>query len=281
MKFEQIYSSSKVQISFEVFPPKNGAAIQLEPVLEKLKTYSPAFVSVTYGAGGSSSDRSMELVKLVENMQLTPVPHFTCVGSSIESIRAYLKSISDIGIENILALRGDPSLDGIPRPSHFKYASELAQFIHSETDLSIAGAAYPEVHKEASSMEQDLEALKKKVDAGVSLLITQLFFDNNLYFRFMEQLEKHSISVPVVPGILSVSNYKQLAKMTEMCGASIPAKLESILYKYRDSSEDLIQAGIEYSIKQCEELLNFGVKGLHFYTLNRDGQVASVLNEII
>lgn len=291
MKLKQIYNSNKPVISFEIFPPKgqNQAEInqkidELFGELKILAEYNPAFISVTYGAGGSTRETTLDIVAGIKNkLKLQPMPHFTCVGSSKEFILDYLKKIENAGIENILALRGDPPKGevGFVKPENgFGYANELVEFIKENTDLGIAVAAYPERHPECASLDEDIENLKRKIDCGADAAITQLFYDNNAYFNFIEKAQAKGIKVPVIPGILPVTSYSQLERIVTLSKCKLPDEFAVKLSENKDDKEAVKQIGIEFAINQCNELLKNDVKGIHFYPLNKAFAVKSVLDSI-
>ena len=284
MKLKEIYEQTEPVISFEVFPPKddsNGEKLKkLMKELEILKHYNPSLVSVTYGAGGSTRDKSEEIVCRVKNeLKITPMPHFTCVSTSRETIKNYLQAMEKAGEENILALRGDMPKDGTICHD-FLHASDLIEFIKRESSLSVAAAGYPEGHIEAESLEKDIEYLKLKTDKGAEVIYTQLFFENDKYFKFVEKCRNAGIDVPVVPGILPVTSSKQLAKMTSLCRVTIPEDFLCAIEKHCDDSDYVKKCGIEFAVKQCSELINHGVTGLHFYTLNKSSAVSEIISSI-
>ena len=288
MKLKEIYSSNKPVISFEIFPPK-GADVdeKIEALfieLKKLCKYNPSFISVTYGAGGSTRERTLELVLKIKNeLHVPPMPHFTCVGTTRKEILDYLKLVADAEILNILALRGDPPLGEteFKKPEDgFGFANELTEYIRANTDLGIAVAGYPEGHKDCGSIELDIINLKRKVDAGADVIITQLFYDNSYFFDFIERVEKAGISVPVIPGIMPITNIAQTEKMATLCGAKMPDKLVRQLAKFENDKDSAKQAGIEYALVQCRELLDNNVKGLHFCTLNKADVSSIILNAL-
>ncbi len=284
MRLEEIYHADKPVISFEVFPPKGGVqdTEKLFQNLRVLAKYKPGLISVTYGAGGASRDFSLDVVSRIKNeLDIIPMPHFTCVGNDCAFIEDYLCRIEQMGIENILALRGDLPKDGCGFCSDFKYASDLIKFIREKTSLSIAAAAYPEGHMECACRDIDIENLRRKVDEGVSVLFTQLFFDNDFYYSFLDRLEKAQIDIPVVPGILPVSDYGQLKKMTAMCGSKVPKKLEEYFATFADDRDGIIKAGTDYAVRQVRGLIDAGVPGLHFYTLNKSQQVSALLDSVL
>ena len=249
-----------------------------------LSKYNPSFISVTYGAGGSTRDRTLELVLKIKNeLNIQPLPHFTCVGTERDGILKYLKEVKDANINNILALRGDPPQGETEfrKPENgFGYANELVEFINANTDLGIAVAGYPEGHTECESLEQDIVNLKRKADAGAEVIITQLFYDNNYFFKFLEKTQKAGISIPIVPGILIITNFAQVEKMTSMCGCTIPSNLKEKLRKYQNDNNAVKEIGIEHATSQCRELLTNKVPGLHFCTLNKAFATDEVLKQL-
>ncbi len=281
MKIIDLYRERFV-VSFEIFPPKTPQGEDgLRQALEDLSGYQPQYISVTYGAGGSTQEKTLELaLRLRDALGILPLVHFTCVGAGRAEIRRYLDEVKKNGIENILALRGDPPKGETrftPPPDGFAYASELVSFIRSISGFSIGVAGYPEKHLEAPSMEIDLENLKRKVDAGADFIITQLFYNNEDYYRFMDRLTKMGITMPVIPGIMPVTSLSQIDRVTSMCGARVPDELIKRLDACT-GADSICEAGIEYSIKQCVELKSWGVPGLHFYTLNRAQAVKRIMD---
>ena len=283
MKINELYSN-KFGISFEIFPPKTPAGEKnLWEELEVLSSHKPDFVSVTYGAGGSTRDMTLEIaLKIRNSYNIIPLVHFTCVGSGRQDIRNYLEKVKKNGIENILALRGDPpagETDFKPHPDGFSYASELIEYIRDINGFTIAAAGYPEGHIEAPDLETDLLNLRKKIDAGADLIITQLFFNNEYYYNYINRIEQMGIKVPVIPGIMPITNKGQITRMTSLCGATIPDQLTAILDRC-DSPESTVRAGLEYSVKQCRELKSWGVPGLHIYTINKSMAVTHIMKEL-
>lgn len=286
MKLKDIYNQDKTPvISYEVFPPKDDTdGKKLENLFEelnKLLVFKPSLISVTYGAGGSNRNESVEIIKRIkEELKITPMPHFTCVSTSTKNIREYLKTLESFDIENILALRGDMPQDG--NVCHdFKHADELVQYIKDNTNLSVAIAGYPEGHKECESFEKDMLYLKQKADKGADVIYTQMFFNTEHYFSFVEKCLKLGINQTVIPGILPVSSYNQILKMADMCKVEIPSKMREILEKHQDDKDYTKKYGIEYASIQCQKLLQNGAKGLHFYTLNKAHAVSEILQNIL
>ena len=270
MKINEMFKDDKNVFSFEVFPPKNDSPIEVVyDTLEQLSELKPDFISVTYRAAGDLSDTSTcDIASLIKNKYgIESVAHLTCVNSSKESVSHILEQFKKNNIENILALRGDLIPDKEPL-KQFSYASDLVSFIKEHGDFGVSGACYPEGHENSQTLVDDILNLKKKVDAGASHLITQLFFDNKVMYEFMEKLKLAGINVPVEAGIMPVCNVNQIKRMISMCGASVPAKLARIMQKYGDNPDDMREAGIEYATEQIIELLNRGIDGIHLYTMN-------------
>ena len=272
MKLKEIYK--EFAISFEVFPPKDDNAKLFEE-LKTLKSYNPAFISLTYSAGGSNN-KSFELIKDIKNLGFDIMPHFTCISSSKSDVEDNLKGIEEINIDKILALRGDIPDDITLIKQDFHYANELVNFIREKTDLSIAVAGYPEGHIESPDIKTDIENLKRKVDAGADVIFTQLFFDNGKFYDFQEHVQNAGITIPIIAGIMPVISKKQINKMTSLAKISIPAKLQTAL----DDYDDLKSFGIDFATKQCDDLIKNEVCGLHFYTLNKSYSTAKILDNI-
>ncbi|MEE8313381.1 MAG: methylenetetrahydrofolate reductase [NAD(P)H] [Myxococcota bacterium] len=271
MRIVELFEKSRPVISFEFFPPKTERGFApLFRTIAELKRLDPSFVSVTWGAGGSTRRKTIELVIRIQNeIGITAMAHLSCVGSSREEIRAALDQLEQDGIENVLPLGGDRPEGYVPPPDAFEYANELIEFIRPRWDFCTPAACYPETHPSAPSPEFDLEMLAQKVQAGADFLITQLFFDNDAYFRFVERVRAVGIDLPIVPGIMPVISASNIRRMTSMCGARIPGKLEERLAQTGDDSEATLEVGIEWATLQCQELLEAGAPGIHFYTLNR------------
>ena len=271
----------KTVFSFEVFPPKKTSPIDVVyKTLDELQDLKPDFISVTFSAGGSSNNTyALDIASRIKNSGITPMIHLPSINYTKDEIKETLSEIKERGIENILALRGDLNPD-IPPKTDFRYASDLVQFIRQYGDFDIAGACYPEIHPEAESMVDDIRNLKKKVDAGVSHLITQLFFDNECFYSFREKAELAGIDVPIEAGIMPVVNKKQIERMVTTCGASLPTKFVRIMNKYEDNPEALRDAGIAYAINQIVDLVASGVDGIHLYTMN-NAYVARKISEAV
>lgn len=271
--------------SFEFFPPKNDEGVaQLFEALTDLRAYAPTYVSVTYGAGGSTRNVTVDLVARIQSeLGLSAMAHLTCVGASRDEIRSVLDELWERGVRNVLALRGDPPHDQrhfVPHPDGFRYASELAEFVKGHRPFCVAGACYPERHPEAASLEADIAALERKVALGAEFLITQLFFDSRDYFRFVERVRKVGIDVPIVPGIMPITNVSQIKRFTETIGARIPAELLAQAEAHETDKAAVRAIGVEHATKQCIELLAGGAPGVHFYTLNRSLATREILDNL-
>ncbi len=269
MKTTDIFKKKRV-FSFEVFPPKRTMPIEkIYDTLDELAVLKPDFISVTYGAGGSASAYTIEIAsKIKHDLKTESVAHLTCLYLSEEEAREVLSRIEENGIENVLALRGDSSPDFEPK-NRFCYASDLISFIkENNPNLNILGACYPEGHSESLNKIDDLRCLKKKTDAGASHLVSQLFFDNSLFFDFAEKARIAGIEAPIEAGIMPVVNKKQIERMVSLCGASLPEKFLKIMNRYEDNPEALRDAGIAYAVDQIVDLVTRGVDGIHLYTMN-------------
>jgi methylenetetrahydrofolate reductase (NADPH) len=286
MRIDQILEQAEEPtFSFEFFPPKSDAGERvLGLALESLRQLEPAFVSVTYGAAGGARDRTLELTKWIkQELGIEAMAHLSCVGATREELAGVLDDMRDAGIENILALRGDAPRgagDWKPHPGGLRYSTELARMISAEYDACIGGACFPEVHPEAPDLASDLHFLKEKVDSGVSFLITQLFFDNELYFRFVDAARAAGIDVPILPGVMPITDLRQIKTITGMCGASIPPALMEALEWRSHDPEAVTALGVSYATLQCAELLARGAPGVHFYTLNRSHATRAILSAL-
>lgn len=270
MKIENIYKQKRPVFSFEIFPPKRAEAIKsIDETLEVLTSLNPDYISVTFGAGGSSvNNKTVELAKKIKNeYKIEPVVHLTCLHYTKDEIKRILDELASADIFNVLALRGDVNPD-LENKKEFTYASDLVSFVKECGGFDIAGACYPETHIEANDSISDIRNLKKKVDAGVSHLISQLFFDNDVYYDFLTKLRIAGIDVPVSAGIMPVINKAQIERMVTLCGATLPEKFRRILTKYEDNKDALFDAGMVYAINQVVELLANDVEGIHLYTMN-------------
>jgi len=271
--------------SFEFFPPKTAEGERaLFQTVEALRPLAPAYVSVTYGAGGSTRQKTVELVKrLKRETEVEAMAHVTCVGSSRDEIAAVLDEVADAGIQNVLALRGDPprgQATFTPHPEGFRWASELVAFVRSRPDrwrFCLGAAAYPEGHVETRDLALDLSNLKTKVEAGVDFLVTQLFFENARYFGFVDRARAAGVTVPIIPGIMPFTNVEQVERFTAMCGASIPPPLRAAMEVRREDPDGARELGVAYASLQCADLLRRGAPGIHFYTLNRSPSTRAIV----
>jgi methylenetetrahydrofolate reductase (NADPH) len=272
--------------SFEFFPPKGEKGRDaLLATIADLEDLAPSFVSVTYGAGGSTRDRTLELVSYIKNrVGIEAMAHLTCVGATRDEISGVLDALESASIENVIALRGDPPQDAedfVPHPDGLAHALDLIEMIRGgDRPICLAAACYPEVHPQATSPEDDLAHTIAKVRAGAEVLISQLFFDNECYFRFVEKVRAEGINVPIVPGIMPITNVAQIERFTRMCGASIPDSLSRKLEPVREEPDAVVELGIEHSVEQCAELLAGGAPGVHFYTLNRSRSTRDILSRL-
>jgi methylenetetrahydrofolate reductase (NADPH) len=271
--------------SFEFFPPKTpeGERALFETVAA-LRAVGPTYVSVTYGAGGSTRQKTVELVKrLRDESQIEAMAHVTCVGASRDELADVLDEVADAGVENVLALRGDPprgETTFVPHPGGFEHASDLVAFIRSRPDrwrFCVGAAAYPEGHVETRDLARDLANLSTKVQAGTDFLVTQLFFDNAKYFGFVERARAAGIAVPIIPGIMPLTNVEQVERFTALCGASIPSPLQAAMGVRRADPEGARELGVAFAALQCADLLRRGAPGVHFYTLNRSPSTRAIV----
>ncbi len=282
MRIDEILEERRPCFSFEFFPPKTDEGTEsLFETVSELQHDDPAFVSVTYGALGSTRDRTLGIVKRIkQETSIEAMAHFTCVGATTEELRSTLDEIREIGIDNVLALRGDPpqgETEWRQTEGGLKYSTELIELVTGQYKFAVGAASFPEVHPEAVDLEHDLRFLKEKVEAGASFLITQLFFDNDHYFSFVEAARERGIDVPIIPGIIPVTNFKQLKRITSMCGASIPSDFERELEARQDDSDATKDLGVSYATLQCADLLARGAPGIHFYTLNKSPATRAIL----
>ncbi len=288
MKISDLLKQIKRSVSFEFFPPKTPEGEEsLFKTIKELEFIKPTFVSVTYGAGGTTRERTIRVVKRIHTQtDLTVMAHQTCIGHTKKEIIDILNQYKNIGVQNVLALRGD-----IPQgqeesfvfpPDGCRYANELVSLIRENFGdwFSIGVAAYPEGHPESPDIDTDIHFFKKKVDAGAEFAITQMFFDNSYFYRFMDKLQKVGVDIPVIPGIMPITNFKQIKKFADMCGATIPSDLIKRLQPVADRPEEVEKIGIEFAVKQCEDLLKNGAKGLHFYTLNKSKATVQIYKAV-
>ncbi|WP_278599583.1 methylenetetrahydrofolate reductase [NAD(P)H] [Clostridium tertium] len=270
MNINNLFDKKEVVFSFEIFPPKQESKIDtIYNTLEELKDLKPDFISVTYGAGGSlSKNMTCEISSIVKNKyKIEPLAHLTCINSNKNQVNSILDNLKQSGIENILALRGDIPL-GYKESNEFDHASDLIKHIKQRGDFNIVGACYPEGHLDSKNLEEDIINLKKKQKAGATHLISQLFFDNEYFYSFLEEKEKYNIDIPVQAGIMPVINTKQINRIVSLCGAKLPKKFIRIMNKYEFNPEALRDAGIAYATEQIVDLISNGVDGIHLYTMN-------------
>ena len=285
MRLRELYSRPEKTFSVEFFPPKTDKGEEsLFEEIAVLKQLKPSFCSVTYGAGGSTRGKTVELVERIHReCRMEVMCHLTVVGQSKNEVRAVLAGLKEKGIENIIALGGDPPqgvVDWVPHPDGFSHSVELVRAAASYRWVSIAVAGFPEVHPRALSREADLKYLKEKVDAGADVVITQLFFDNEDFYRYVDDLQKLGVRAPIIPGILPVLSAPQVRRFTSVCGARIPPRLERLLAKVEEDDEGAARLGIDYATEQCEGLLSFGVPGIHFYSLNKSRSVKAIFENL-
>jgi len=285
MQLGSFYGSSKFVLSFELFPPRTAAGEErLLRHVDRLMEYGPSFVTCTYGAGGSTRDRTLDIIERVKRTYRVPVAsHLTCVGATVDELRQYLSEARQRDVDYIVAIRGDPprgqrefaAIDG-----GLRHANELVALIRTEfPNFGIAVAGYPETHREASSPEVDLQNLKRKEDAGADIVVTQLFYNNDDFFRFRDRCERKGIRVPVVPGILPVTSLSQIRRLTSLCGASLPDDLIAELGK-SDQLDSQFCVGVEFAARQVRGLMENGVPGIHFYVLNKSEATSVVLSSV-
>jgi methylenetetrahydrofolate reductase (NADPH) len=286
MRIDQILAGAQEPVfSFEFFPPKTeDGERNLRGAMEALGPLEPDFASVTYGAGGSSRDRTIAVTRwLKQELGIEAMAHLSCVGATREELYATLDAIAASGVENVLALRGDPprgETEWRAYPGGLRYSTELIELIRSRYPLSVGAACFPEVHPDAPDLASDLHFLRAKVEAGASFLITQLFFDNELYFAFVEEARTAGIEVPIIPGIMPITDLKQIKTITGMCGACIPQALLEQLEDRAEDPEAVTELGVSYATLQCAELLARGAPGIHFYTLNRSPATRAILSAL-
>jgi methylenetetrahydrofolate reductase (NADH) len=282
MRIDELLDNKRPVFSVEFFPPKTDEGVaQLFETVEALKPLAPDYVSVTYGAGGATRDGTVEVAKRIRDEHgLEVMAHLSCVGETQEGLAAILERFEGIGIENVLALRGDPPRgenEFTPPDDGLSSAAELTGFITERHGFTIGGACFPEVHPEADSLEADLDYLKTKVDAGAHFLITQLFFDNRVYWDFVDAARARGIDVPIIPGVIPIGSYGQVARICDLCDASIPDDLDQAMRALGGDVEAEALLGVAYASQQCEELLAGGAPGIHFYALNRAPGTRAVL----
>jgi methylenetetrahydrofolate reductase (NADPH) len=286
MKITDIFTSSPRTFSFEFYPPKDEiSAVDFGINVGQLLKLDPSFVSVTYGAGGSTRERTFTLVDYLQNkIGLNTLAHYTCVGDSREKVSKDMEQLQQIGIENVMLLRGDPPKDKkqfVFETNGFNYANELISFVNGRGyGFSVGAAANPEMHPEAVSMKDYLQKLKIKCEAGANFLITQLFFDNSAYYRFVDEARQVGITCRIIPGIIPLTSHKQIKRFVDMAATTFPAELLEKMEMNRDNDEKAYQTGLDHAIKQCMDLLHHGAPGIHFYTLNKSRAAVEVFESL-
>jgi methylenetetrahydrofolate reductase (NADPH) len=285
MKLSQLYRQPGLVLSFEVFPPKPEAPLEtVFETIRELRELKPSFISVTYGAGGSQKGRTVEIASRIKReFGLEAMAHLTCVGHTKADIDRILADLAENGVDNVLALRGDPPRnqpDFDFSKGEFKYATELVRHIRRTPGFCVVGAAYPEGHRASARISEDWRHLKEKVDAGAEVLITQLFYDNRVFFHFLETVRAMGINCPIVPGIMPIFNAKQIKRILTMCGASMPPEVLLMLDKYENSPEDMLKAGLDFAVRQIQELLANGADGIHLEPMNKPEWAREILRGI-
>ncbi len=285
MKISSLFGGSEPIFSFEFFPPKTPSGeTALLRALENLRHLEPAFVSVTYGAGGSTREKTLEIVTHIKrDFGIEAMAHLTCVGHSRDDLGGVLDRLHESGVDNILALRGDPpkGQDHFVAPADgFAFASDLVGFIRSRgNDFCLGGAGYPEGHPECRDLARDMQNLGTKVAAGIDFIVTQLFYNNADYFAFVEKAKAAGIGLPIVPGIMPITDHQQIKRIAQLCGANIPQELRSALDEAKSPDQEQ-RVGLDWATRQCRDLLERGAPGIHFYTLNKSPATAAILSDL-
>lgn len=282
MKVSELLKSDKVTISVELFPPKKGSQLEnYKAIVGRMAELKPSYISCTYGATGGTSDYTVEIADTINSYGIPAIAHLTCASSTKEKVQSVIKELKDRKIENILALRGDiPEDADFPLPDQYHHAIELIEEIKEIGDFCIGGACYPEGHPEAATMEEDLQHLKEKVEAGCDYLTTQMFFDNNIYYRFLYKALAKGINVPVVPGIMPVTNAAQVKRTISLTGNLVPAKFLSIVDRFGSNPEAMKQAGIAYATEQIIDLIANGVNHIHIYSMNKPDVAGAIMDNL-
>ncbi|MDY4191476.1 MAG: methylenetetrahydrofolate reductase [Oscillospiraceae bacterium] len=282
MKISDILSQKSTTVSCELFPPKAGGDLaQMEQVVRPIAALKPDFISVTYGAAGGTSKNTLEVARMVQSCGVSSIAHLTCVSSTREDIRERLEGLARAGIQNILALRGDLPADGdFPSPLNYRYASELVREIRADGRFCIGGACYPEGHVESDSREKDMDRLKEKAEAGCDFLTSQMFFDNDVFYNFLYHILARDIRIPVIAGIMPVTNARQVRRITQLSGAALPLRFRMILDRYGENPAAMKQAGIAYATEQIIDLIANGVRGIHIYTMNKPDIATGIIENL-
>ncbi len=283
MKIRDILKNEKPHISFEVFPPKTDAGYDsVLAATEKIAALRPSFISVTYGAGGGTSKNTVSIASHIkDDFGVTSLAHLTCVSSTKDEVHKVIEQLKEKGIRNVLALRGDiPAESEFPLPNHYRYASELIEDIRRQGDFCIGAACYPEGHVETEHKKDDIRNLKHKVDCGVDFLTTQMFFDNNILYNFLYRIREKGITIPVLPGIMPVTNKKQIARIGGMSGTALPERFRAIVDRFGDNQGAMQQAGIAYATDQIIDLIANGVNHIHVYSMNKPEVAEAIMNNL-
>ena len=283
MKIKDRLTDGKVHISFEVFPPKTDAKFEsVQNAVDEIAKLAPSFISVTYGAGGGTSKNTVKIASHIQNeLGVDSIAHLTCVSSTKEEVRQRIQEMKENGIQNILALRGDiPAESEFPIPNQYKYAYELIEDIKAQGDFCIGAACYPEGHVECEHKEDDIAHLKQKVDCGVDFLTTQMFFDNSVFYNFLYRIREKGITVPVLPGILPVTNGKQIARSCQLSGAVLPSRFRAIVDRFGDNPKAMQQAGIAYATDQIIDLIANGIHNIHVYSMNKPEVALAIMSNL-
>ncbi len=283
MKIKERLTDGKVHISFEVFPPKTDAKFEsVQNAVDEIAKLTPSFISVTYGAGGGTSKNTVKIASHIQNeLGVDSIAHLTCVSSTKEEVRQRVQEMKESGIQNILALRGDiPAESEFPIPNQYKYAYELIEDIKSQGDFCIGGACYPEGHVECEHKEDDIAHLKQKVDCGLDFLTTQMFFDNSVFYNFLYRIREKGITVPVLPGIMPVTNGKHIARSCQLSGAVLPSRFRAIVDRFGDNPKAMQQAGIAYATDQIIDLIANGIHNIHVYSMNKPEVAVAIMSNL-
>ena len=285
MKIKDLFEQKKTIFSLEIFPPKYTAPVEsIFETLDGLKGVEPDYISVTYGAGGKAKDRTVEIAeKIKKDYGIESMAHLSCISSTKEEVAAQIQQLKERGIENVLALRGDIPEDpdfSFPTPLHYEHASDLVKELKKDGSFSIGAACYPECHLDCVDLKTDIKNLKYKVDCGVDFLVSQLFFDNEEFFEFMEKLDIAGINVPVEAGIMPVMNRNQILRMCRLSGCKVPKKLQRMLDRYGDDPASMLEAGEAYATEQISDLLTGGIHGIHLYSMNRPDVAKRIFNNL-